>query len=159
MKKRFFSILAPAVGLVSGFLLSKYFTNKSINEKESKINKFKSYYNILNLWLIAKNEKKSINNYFADYGYENIAVYGMGELGNRILEELEDSTINVIYGIDSMPTNTSSAVPVYNYTDDLPEVDAVVVTTVFVFDNIKSKLENKLSCPIISLEEIVKSLV
>ena len=45
-------------------------------------------------------------------------------------------------------------VEVVTLDDDLKEVDAVVVTAITFFEEIAEKLEKKLECPIISLEDI-----
>ena len=42
--------------------------------------------------------------------------------------------------------------------DTFPKVDAVVVTAITFFDEIKMELSKKLECPIISLEEILYEL-
>ena len=39
--------------------------------------------------------------------------------------------------------------------DDLKPVDAIVVTAITFFDEIKEKLSEKIDCPIISLEDIL----
>ncbi len=39
-----------------------------------------------------------------------------------------------------------------NFKDD---VDAIIVTAIFDFDDIKKKCKEKLNCPIISLEDVI----
>ena len=39
--------------------------------------------------------------------------------------------------------------------DELPTVDAVVVTAVFYFDQIASELQEKVECPIVSVEDVL----
>ena len=39
--------------------------------------------------------------------------------------------------------------------DDLENVDAIVVTAITFFDEIAEKLEEKVNCPVISLEDIL----
>lgn len=83
----------------------------------------------------------------------------MAELGNRLFEELSGSTVSVDYGIDKDVCCTIARIDaVYSPEDDLPEVDAIVVTPYSSFDSIKGTLEKKIKCPIISLEEIIWSI-
>ena len=56
---------------------------------------------------------------------------------------------------DKNADNIYSSVEVMNLSDDLPEVDAIVVTAVFFFDEIAEELADKVNCPIISLEDMV----
>ena len=42
--------------------------------------------------------------------------------------------------------------------DGLREVDAVIVTSIFFMDEIEKALSVKLSCPVISLEDILYEL-
>ena len=71
---------------------------------------------------------------------------------------LKDSSINVRYAIDKdadfLYTDVDVAVP----TGILEPVDAIVVTAVYHFDEIKRMLRDKANCPIVFLEDIVFSL-
>lgn len=158
MKKGIIVIGALATGFAGGFVVKNYYANKVIQEKSDKINKFKSYYNILNKWINAKNEGKRIDHYFIQNHYSNIAIYGMGELGSLLYNDLKASGIIVQYAIDSNPSSTNSELNIYGVDDELPKVDAIIVTPVFAFDEIEQKLQNVIDCPIISLEEVVFSI-
>ena len=68
---------------------------------------------------------------------------------------MKDSNIEVRYVIDKNAENIYADVEVKKPEDDLEEVDAVIVTAVFFFDEIEEQLEKSLDCPIISLEDIV----
>ena len=110
---------------------------------------------VMNQWLIDKQEGKSLVDFFEDNGYKSIAIYGMSYLGERLMDELKDSSIEVRYAIDRNAENIYAGVEVKKPEDDLEEVDAVIVTAVFFFDEIEEQLEKILDCPIISLEDIV----
>lgn len=133
-------------------MFKKYADNK---ELRGKINKFKKYYGMLNVWLSLKQENKTLATWFEENGYKNIAIYGMGEMGNRLYEELRDTNINVAYAIDRDVNGIYSSLSVYEQEDDLPEVDAIVVSAVFAFDEIAAELKKSCSYPVISLEDIV----
>ena len=106
-----------------------------------------------------KNEGKSVASYFEDMGYSHIAIYGMAELGNRLMEELESSTVQVDYGIDrEIACSIARIDEVYYPEDVLPETDVIVVTPYSVFEEIKTLLEKRVKCPVISLEDVVWSV-
>jgi hypothetical protein len=122
-------------------------------------NKLFEYYQFLNHWLEIKNEGKTIASYFEDMGYSHIAVYGMAELGNRLMEELEGSSVCVDYGIDrDVCCSIARTGEIYFPEDELPQTDAIIVTPYSAFGEIKTMLEEKVKCPIISLEEVVWSV-
>ena len=79
----------------------------------------------------------------------------MSYVGERLIEELKVSNIEVAYGIDREAKALNMDVEVVTLDDDLKEVDAVVVTAITFFEEIAEKLEKKLECPIISLEDIL----
>ena len=138
--------------IVAAIGIGKY-AQKNIGESYKKINKFKNYYNVLIQWLAKKQKNQSIEKYFIDNGYKTIAIYGMGELGNRLYEELKETEIIMKYGIDK--NSGFGEIEILDIDDELPEVDVVVVTAVFDFDKIESNLKDKVNCPVISLEDIV----
>lgn len=158
MKKGMFNVIFTVLGFVGGFVVNSILVSKTVGSKEVKIDKFKSYYNILNQWLILKQEGKSLEKFFCDKGYKSIAIYGMGELGNRLYEELKDSSLEVKYAIDKNASNTYSELTVYEIEEKLPTVDVIVVSPIFAFDEIEKDLSEIVNYPIISLEDIVFNL-
>ncbi|RKI43225.1 hypothetical protein D7V86_00955 [bacterium D16-51] len=130
----------------------------TIEKREKTIFKFKSYYNILNHWLDFKHMGKNIENYFIQNNYKKIAIYGMGELGFHLMDELQDTEIEVLYAVDDGLCAHKVRTMIKHNCDDLPEVDAVIVTPIFAYDKIKVQLEKKLSCSIISLEDVIYSI-
>ena len=153
------------LGLVTvGLLKGK--NKKSNNDKKiefGKAQKFQKYYEITNRWILLKNEGISLEKYFQDKGYREIAIYGMGELGNRLLEELKSSpSVEVKYGIDKLKGHTYTDLPMKVLSESSKEslsgVDVIVVTAVFDINNIREKLEEVTDCEIISLEDVVFGL-
>lgn len=155
MKKGMVAVIATVAGAVAGVAGDGYFKGKVINRNNERVNKFKCYYNILNQWIVLNHEGKKISEYFKKNNYKKIAIYGMGEIGNRLFEELKDSPVEVQYAIDKNAGSAYAELEVFSLEDELMEVDAIVVTTTFVFEETKRKLEDIISCPIISLEDVV----
>ena len=159
MKKGTVALLASFIGGVIGFVGSDVLNSKKNVEKLEKIDKFKNYYNMLNQWLILKQENKTLINYFEDNNYKRIAIYGMGEMGNRLYDELKDSNIEISYVIDQNAMLTYAEVPVVDPEEgEFEEVDVIIVTATFAYDEIAEIVNEKCNCSIVSLEDIVFSV-
>lgn len=127
--------------------------------QKKETDKFYDNYMLLSHWMEVKNGGRSSLEYFQTKGYQRIAVYGMGELANRLCEELEGTGVHVEYGIDREVCGTVSRMErIYSPGDALEPVDAVIVTPFYAMDSIRDALTKKLNCPIVSLEEVVWSL-
>ncbi len=160
MKNRTLLTALSSVGccLVAAYLVNHH-KMKQLNPVQKQLETLLDHYRLLNHWLEIKNEGKSVASYFEEMGYSHIAVYGMAELGNRLMEDLESTSIHVDYGIDQdVSCSIARIEEVYFPEDDLPKTDAIVVTPYSAFGAIKKQLEEKVKCPIISLEEVVWSV-
>lgn len=118
-------------------------------------NKYVSYYTAMDRWLSLKEQGISTVQYFKNNGYKKIGIYGMANMANHLLADLEESEIEVVFGIDKRANSLYAEVLVLGLEDDFPKVDAIVVTPIFDFDNIKKTLSAKVSCPVVSLNEVL----
>ena len=159
MKKTVFSYFFMAVNVLTIFISYKMIKSAktTILKREKSIDKLKGYYNILNYWMDLKQSGDNICKYFHLNNYKRIAIYGMGELGFHLMDELKNSDIEVVYGIDDGLNSPRVKTEIKHNGDELEDVDMIVVTPVFAFDKIKNNLEKRVSCPIISLEEVIYS--
>lgn len=155
MKKGGVAVLSTLIGAVAGAAAVEKVCGKTINQKTEKVDKFKGYYNMLNQWLVIKQEGKSLEKYFTDNGYKTIAIYGMGEMGNRLYDELKGTSVTVKYAVDKNAASTYSELDVIDPEDDYEEVDAIVVSAIFAFDEIEEMLSDKVDFPVVSLEDVV----
>ena len=160
MKDKKWMLCPIMVGiLLTGCYLAGRRNVEKIDALKSMNDRFSDNYQLLNHWLEIKNEGKSLVRYFAEMGYERIAIYGMAELANRRSEELAGSGVEIVYGIDrDASCSISRIADIYSLQDSLPEVDAVVVTPYYAFEAIKKDLEKKVKCPVVSIEEVVWSV-
>lgn len=160
MKKGFVGIIGLAVGAVAGFTGNRFLSTKGMNTVQGKVDKFKGYYTMLNQWLILKQEGKTLEKYFVNNQYKTVAIYGMGEMGNRLYDELKDSAeVEVKYGIDNNAAGTYSEMEVKSVEEcmesAIDDVDVVVVTATFAFDEIEEKLAGIVDGDIVSLDDVV----
>lgn len=125
---------------------------------DEKLNRLRGYYSLLNQWLQLKQSGISLEQYFIGHSYKTIAIYGLGELGMRLQEEIKGSAVNMHCAIDKKAEEVYSDIKVY-YPEDCPkDIDVIVVTPTFAFEKIREELSRYTDCPIISLEEILFSL-
>lgn len=114
-------------------------------------------FHILNKWLQIKNEGRSLKPYFEDNRFLNVAIYGMGAIGQRLYEELCLEKIEVRYAIDQNAKNISiKGLEIKTLEDELMEVDAVIVTPIAFYEiekNIRSNMGDEIA--IVSIEDIV----
>lgn len=151
------TLVGAASGTAAGYYVADKNKNEKVAEKQKRIDKFVGYFNILDAWMSLKEQNISLSEYFKECGYEKIAIYGWGKMGKHLYEDLKDTGIEVPYAIDKNVSG-SGEVKVYNLSDNLPEVDVVVVSATFDFDAIYEQLADKVYCPIISLEEVVTNV-
>lgn len=109
----------------------------------------------MNQWVQVKQEGKNLASYFETNSYKKIAIYGMSYAGETLLNELKGAIVQVAYGIDNNTEAIYSGIDILSMEDTLPSVDAVVVTAITYFDEIAEKLQEKMDCPVISLEDIL----
>ena len=113
-----------------------------------KVNKFEMLFNLVERWLTLHEEGKTIPQILAGRGIHTISIYGLGKIGKH-------SEVTVLYMLDRARTGICDGIPVKKAEEELPEVDAVIVTAVYEYDEIEKMLADRVSCPVISLEEIL----
>ena len=156
MKKGIVAVLSAVVGAAAGAGAAGYLGTKQVEEKAGKVDKFKSYYNMLNQWLILKQEGKNLAEYFKANNYKTVAIYGMGEMGNRLYDEIKGcADVTVKYAVDKNAASTYSELDVIDPEDDFEDVDVMVVTATFAFDEIEEIISEKADFAIVSLEDVV----
>ena len=83
-----------------------------------------------------------------------------------MLKELADSPVRVLYGIDRQAEKAAgklaagrwAGLPIRKPEDTLPEADAIIVTAVYFFSEIDEQLRQKVTCPVISLEDVLYTI-
>lgn len=129
-----------------------------MNDKEEFL-KIRRLYDMMYVLFHMKIMGQSMKRYFEKRNYQSVAVYGMGNLGEIVIEEFRDEGINVQYAIDRRADDICYEIDIYKPNDDLKKVDVVVVTPFVHFEEIRRVLEEKMDCPIISIEDLVKEVI
>ncbi len=129
--------------------------NAYIRVLEGRENKFKCYFNLLSDWMTTEESGEEIYRKILNLGYSSIAIYGFGKIGKHLFEKLKNSGVDVRYIIDRNNKIDNSNLKIFHPGDTLPEVDAIIVTPVVMFDEILQTLKEKIECPILPISAII----
>ena len=127
-------------------------------ELEEKLQKQILFYWMLPRWVDNKIKGYDMGIRLGEYGFRSVAVYGYAELGKLLCRELRESNFEVAYVLDKRVLQTEwETLPIYMPQKGLPEVDAVVVTAVYYFDEVRKELLGLGFRTVISLRELLES--
>ncbi len=141
--------------LEKNFPESKFKYNEETKRLFEGAIKARFQYKFMNQWLLLKQRGVDFSIFFEQKGIYAIAVYGAHYMGQRLYDELKGSPVDVKYVIDRNPSIEDWEIPVVHPDDTLEKVDAVVITPIFDFLDIKADLAQKMDCCIISIEEML----
>lgn len=151
------SLISLAVGAAGGMLVSKYKTYEpKLEVLGEEKDKYYQYYQLLNRWLVCKQEGRSLASYFEKKKYESIAIYGMGPLGERLFDELRGTSIKVLYGIDKTTDGTPrKGLRMVRPEEEFEDVDCIVVSPFLDYSPIEDLLYGKIHGDILALDEVI----
>lgn len=121
-------------------------------------NKFKVMFQYTELWLRIRQQGYSLAEFFSKRDIRRVAIYGMGFLGCDLYDELEGH-VEIPYVMDQSPGTIDKAVSVKKMNEQLPYVDAIVITTISGEEEIQKALREKCSYTMIKLTEIIESYI
>lgn len=119
-----------------------------------KVCKFKAYYAILIKMSELDNASRYLEEYCEANHWRNIAIYGIGGIGNVLLKYLNDSNVIVRYGIEHSKKVHSNGIEIINASEIRNDIDVVIVTVMNEFTEIADELRDYTDCPIISVGQI-----
>lgn len=113
------------------------------------------YLNMMNQWLILKQEGKSIDRYIKKHGYSTVAVYGMAVYGRHVIRELQNTDIKIVCGIDRKKMETYKNIEILLPAEGLPPADVIINTVIHDHIGIKDHLAQLTVSPVVSLEDVI----
>lgn len=140
MKKEYIKIKKQAV-------VSDYFMQ--LNEKNNRI------LNLQSRWMALMQKGVKLSKVILNMGYQNIAVYGYGHLGRALYRELSGTECCVVYIIDKRFSGSADGAEVIKPKAGMQGVDAVIVTAIVEYEQIKVKYERKV--PYISFIDVIEA--
>lgn len=146
------------LGAAGGAAAVQKIVDKDISKWRALSDKNCALFLLMDKWMKTKQEGKHIIAYFEKNGYRTAAVYGLSHVGKCLLEELKGCDVEIKYAVDRNAAAIYSDIAIYAPEDDLPKADIMIVTAVYDYKEIGTYLKDKVSCPIVSLEDILYGL-
>ena len=153
--KKSIKVIGSLFGVGIPVYLMGRWQQKCIDRWKEEARKQRAMFLLMNQWIRIKQGNRSLEEYFVKNGYKRIAIYGMGPMGEQLVKELRNSSIETAYGIDQNSDRIFAGIKVVKMDDELTGVDAVVVTVVKDFDAIREALMEKLDCPVVAIEDVL----
>ena len=102
---------------------------------------YKSYYHLLNNWMNLCEANNSICNYFIQNKYTRITIYGLGVIGQRLLNELSQcKDLEIVDVIDKKNQKYLGDRESKQLGDAIMPSDVIVVTPIYDYERIKADL-------------------
>lgn len=133
---------------------------KRLDALEYESKKYRQMARILEKWLYLEQENGvDLFRFFQNEHISNVAVYGMAELGKRLLTQLRKEKLDVRFGIDrSSAGQFGKGFTICRPEDVFPEADAIIITA-YDTTSIENMLRKKFPGTIYTLEEIMDTMM
>lgn len=148
-------VLFYLAGSLSSYLFCKFKSmRKNVEEKDRK------YSRLFDNWLILVERGDDVGQFFRERDIKEIAVYGYGNIGRHLVTQLLQLDVSVKYVIDKRKDGTiTNNIPCYQLSDNIPNVDMIVITPICEYQKIECALKEISSAKIISVEDIIYELL
>lgn len=143
------------VGLLGGLLICDKAIKSDHKRMKKETERLDDYYHLLVQWMRNKHYGWRISDYFEKNEYKKVAIYGMGEIGDLLYEDLKEAGIRVDYSIDQAGGSHFRELHGYTLEDDLPEVDVIIITPIFALDAITNKLKKVTNAKLVSIKDVI----
>lgn len=155
MNKRIIVYLGGIILGIYLWIYKIYKIKKYIYNIKCERDKYWEMFLMMSAWMSNRQRGKFIGDFLERKGFHEIDIYGVGNIGKNLYEELLYKNINVRYLIDRNKNIQIQGRAVKNLRDIDKSVDAVIITVVYNFEEIKEELAKKFSCSILSLADII----
>lgn len=157
MWKKILSILAvAAAAAVEAVAIVKLIQKNYLTVQMERADRNDANCQLAYQWIQMRQKGKKVEAYLKNCHIHTAAIYGMGDMGKILYEELKDSGIEVAYGIDKNKSVSGiDGLPVISLSETLPRADLIIVTPVYFYVGIKQELKKITDIPVVSLEELI----
>lgn len=132
--------------------------NRELKKAKNLSDKHLMLFLLMNEWVKVKQQNKSVENSLIKQGYKRIGIYGMSYAGQRLCDELANTSAEIVCCMDQKSGGAYRGHEIVTAKECPNGVDAVIVTPIFYYDEIKQQLERSINAKIISLEEVIYGL-
>ena len=131
-------------------------SNKEMYEEARRLSdKHLEMFLVLDRWIQNMQNGKNIGIHLKECGMGTIIIYGMIYIGKCLYKELIEAGIEIKYLVDQKKYIVFNDINVKQIEDQMDSADAVIVTSIYYFDEIEQELKAKFTCPIISLADLI----
>lgn len=153
-------LIAGAAGIAEAIVIIKQMNKKILSKAKMSAERNDANFQVLKVWLQVKQAGRSLETYLKQKGIEKIAIYGMSDIGQLLYQELKDSEIETAYGIDKNSKSVHMEdIRVAGLDETLEPVDAIIVTAVYFYPEIRKELLSKTEAAILSLEDVLYDML
>lgn len=155
MKKYINAVLIGAVSFLTGFIFGGKMLVSMVNDYKKRMDRNLSNMMLLNDWLEFLYSGGRVDQYFYKHGYKRIMIYGNGYIGKRLKQALEQTDIEVIAIMDKVTLKGESEL-IIGVDSEIPDVDCIVITPIFYYDELFIQLKEKTNIPIVSMQMVIE---
>lgn len=155
MKNKIITILMAVVACAGAAIFLYIKMTKRIKRWYRIAVKNELLFRVAARWAEMESSGKKISDYIIQRGYKKVAIYGYGTLGEHLYAVLSKSDVGVACVIDRKADEKINLIEICKPDEIHQNFDAIIVTAIGNYDEIKEEMETKVSCPIISLEDLV----
>ena len=124
-----------------------------------KYQKFKNFFIAYDIWIKHLLNGDTLEKLLKERGLYVVAIYGFGRIGKRIFQALENTEIKIPYVIDKrIDPREVHEVSIVRPINDLEEVDGIIVSAFYDYDDIYYELHDVLNfTTVISFFELINT--
>lgn len=111
-------------------------------------------------WMNNQRQGKNLGDYFSQYPYEKVAIYGAGDIGKLLYEEMRDSGCRVAYFIDKCAEGQAQEQGIKVILPDeirqSESVDAIIISSLADYEEIARDIsERGILLPLVFLRDAI----
>lgn len=135
-----------------------FITKKELEREKADVKRMGGVLALANQIIRANTQGKTISRKIEERGITSMAIYGMGEIGERLMEDiLLNSSVRLLYGIDIKAAELYMAVPVYTLEQaaGMEKPDLILLTVGGGSDSLRKEIREKMSCEVMTIGELL----
>ena len=133
-------------------------SNEIVN-REKTLQKYMQFYRVLIRWLNIRPIGSEIAAYLLEHRIKRVAIYGYADMGNLLYKELMNSDVIITCILDKRTIkNQNIGLEIVNPIEGDKNSDAVLVTAIYYYNEIKAELETLGYRNIVSLQNLIEEL-
>lgn len=157
MKKNAGTFIMGICSFMAGFYLGGRTLADAVNSNKVRADRNSINMMVLNDWVDFLYSGGQIDKYFHEKEINRIMIYGNGFIGVRLRQALENTGVEVAAVMDKVAHSDRNGM-VIGTGAAIPDVDCIVITPMFYYDEIYSLLSEKTDICIISIKDILKNV-